>query len=236
MLHCIPHQYSNDSNNGSGSEEDVFANRTRSQNEVINRCNFTTDHGIDARLDTTKSLLSNDNPTNPLQQNDVNSDFCESVDINKKTYPAMLKLISGTLVGESKYAEVYTKLSSNDNEPPTPGHATQLPVPTLQGIARKVASIENKVLDEKQYLTYEIICCTFMMGLINDGCDTSTSLGSYLGQTLAGSDMLNKQQLIQELEARGGTPQLLMFLTGAAGCGKSSAVKVRMGTMYFVTR
>ena len=34
------------------------------------------------------------------------------------------------------------------------------------------------------------------------------------------------KDIIEELEARGGNQQLLMFLTGPAGAGKSTAIKV----------
>ena len=81
--------------------------------------------------------------------------------------------------------------------------------------------------DEKQHTTYEIICCTFLMGLIKDGRDAGTKLGQYLSHTLTGSSTTNTTNLIEQLEARGGVDQLLMFLTGAAGAGKSTAVKVR---------
>ena len=76
----------------------------------------------------------------------------------------MLKLISGTLVGESEYAAIYARLELDEQESPTTQQSTSLDsetdkptIPTLKDIARKVARIENKVLDEKQYITYEII-------------------------------------------------------------------------------
>jgi hypothetical protein len=49
-------------------------------------------------------------------------------------------------------------------------------VPTLQEIARQVAKLEKKQLDEKQYISYEMIACTFPLGLVNDGDDSNTTL------------------------------------------------------------
>jgi hypothetical protein len=44
-------------------------------------------------------------------------------------------------------------------------------IPTLQEIARKVARQEKMELDEKQYIAYEMIVCTFILGLVRDGND-----------------------------------------------------------------
>jgi hypothetical protein len=39
-------------------------------------------------------------------------------------------------------------------------------------------------LDEKQYIAYEMIACTFLLGLVNNGSDKNTKLGAYLQQTM----------------------------------------------------
>jgi hypothetical protein len=57
-------------------------------------------------------------------------------------------------------------------------------IPTLPKITRKVAKLEKTQLDEKQYIAYEMIACTFLLGLVNDGRDTNTKLGAYLQQTI----------------------------------------------------
>ena len=106
-------------------------------------------------------------------------------DLNKKTYPTMLKLISGTLVGEMEYDSVYEANDdeNDDDTNQTTGcfqrsiSAIEKKVPTLCEIARKVAKQQKTVLDEKQYIAYEIIACTFLMGLVQDGIDNSTDLG-----------------------------------------------------------
>jgi hypothetical protein len=214
----------------------MFAEGFCSQTELIQRCNFSSHHLIDARMASTKSLLHDDNATTPSSSpattNETNT--ADSINIRERSYPAMLKLISGSLVGDSKYAEIYAQLELDEQEQPTAQQSSssdletsEPTIPTLQDIARKVAKIEGKELDERQYTTYEIICCTFLIGLIKDGRDASTKLGKCLSHTLTGSSTTNTCNLIEQLEARGGVDQLLMFLTGAAGAGKSTAVKVR---------
>jgi hypothetical protein len=48
-------------------------------------------------------------------------------------------------------------------------------IPTLPQRARKVAKLEKTQLDEKQYIAYEIIACTFLLGLVNDRHDKNTN-------------------------------------------------------------
>jgi hypothetical protein len=70
-----------------------------------------------------------------------------------------------------------------------------------------------------------MIACTFLLGLVNDGCDKNTKLGAYLQQTMEITFIANANDIIKKLKARVGRDQLLMFLTGPAGSGKSTAMK-----------
>jgi hypothetical protein len=104
---------------------------------------------------------------------------------SNKTFPIMLKLISGTLVGGVNYSDIY------DNEMNSPTQSrnntmnkNELKVPTLPEIARKVAKLEKTQLDEKQYIGYERIACTFLLGLIQDGNNPKTTLYLSLQQSM----------------------------------------------------
>jgi hypothetical protein len=87
-------------------------------------------------------------------------------------------------------------------------------------------------LDEKQYIAYEMIACTFLLGLVNDGSDKNTKLGAYLQQTMEIPSTTDAKDVIEKLKARGGRDQLLMFLTGPAGLGKSTSMKVAQQFCY----
>ena len=137
----------------------------------------------------------------------------------------MLQLIAGSMIGESVYTQVYDDLDKEEDNSDTASSSNKFVTPTLSGISRKVTKVEKKLLNKKQYIAYEIICCTFMLGLIRDGKDTSTQLSKCLGQCLEECPQTRKD-LIEELHARGGENQILMFLTGPAGAGESTAVKV----------
>jgi hypothetical protein len=101
-------------------------------------------------------------------------------------------------------------------------------VSTLPEIAQKVARLQKTQLDEKQYIAYELIACTFLLGMVNDGHNPYTKLGKYLQQSLGGSTntVTNIEDIVKWLKARSGQEQMLMFLTGPAGSGKSTAVMV----------
>jgi hypothetical protein len=105
--------------------------------------------------------------------------------------------------------------------------ANNIIVPTLQEVARKIAHLEKMQLDEKQYIAYELIACTFLLDLVKDGNDSSTTLFTSLQKTIGGnpsSEII--KDIVDKLHARGGQEQLIMFLTGPAGPGKSTAVRV----------
>ena len=77
-----------------------------------------------------------------------------------------------------------------------------------------------------------MIACTFLLGLVNDGRDKTTKLGTYIQQTMDDTTNADANDIINKLKARGGRDQLLMFLTGPAGSGKSTAMKIAQKFCY----
>ncbi len=150
----------------------------------------------------------------------------------------MLKLISGALVGGTNYSEIYITSdieeddtsTTSDNRPSntTKHHSNDKhrSIPTLHEVARKVARLEKMELDEKQYIAYEMIACTFLLGLVKDGHDSNTTLFTSLQKTMGGESSKEIADIVRKLEARGGQEQLLLFLTVPAGSGKSTAMRV----------
>ena len=141
----------------------------------------------------------------------------------------MLTLIHGTLIGGAKYEDVYIEQEDGHQNNTTDENQTTSTnkIPTLAETARKVARLENTELDEKQYIAFEIIACTFLLGLVRDGSDPNTTLYMGLAQTMGQLNSIDSiNDIIRRLEARGAQRQLIMFLTGPAGSGKSTAVTV----------
>jgi hypothetical protein len=162
---------------------------------------------------------------------------------NQLKHSPLLKLIGGTLVGGVKYSDLYIdpdedKYLSSTNSYVTnndKGHDknnTLHKIPTLLKIAQKVAKIVETQLDEKQYISYEMIACSFLLGLVNDGRDKNRKMGAYLQQTMEITSTTDANDIIKQLKARGGRDQLLMFLTGPAGSGRSTAMKVAQQFCY----
>ncbi len=75
-----------------------------------------------------------------------------------------------------------------------------------------MARLQKTQLDEKQYIAYEMIACTFLLGMVNDGRNPYTKLGKYLQQSMAGSTetATNIEDIIKKLKARGGREQMVM--------------------------
>ena len=227
--------------------DDIQEHDEYSHSEIIQRCNFGSKHLINARLLTQTSLLHQPDlstrDATAVSLNSKHSDRDQKIEESVKTFPTMLKLINGTLIGSMKYSDLYNDLEECEDTSSTSSQANksdrdhcmnkiQDKIPTLQQIARKVARLEKTQLDEKQYIAYEMIACTFLLGLVNDGCDKYTKLGSYLQQSLEIASSTDITDIIAKLKGRGGQDQLLMFLTGPAGSGKSTAMKIAQQFCY----
>jgi hypothetical protein len=220
-------------------------NEEYSHSEIIHRCNFGANHLINARLSSESSLLyqpdSSSHDATRQCLTATNIDDYHRTEDTMKTFPTMLKLISGLLVGGVKYSDIYIE-SNNDDDTSTTNdymnnndkgfNKTQQNIPTLTQIARRVARLEKTQLDEKQYIAYEVISCTFLLGLVYDGQDSNTKLGAYLQKTMETAYIADSNDLIAKLKARGGRDQLLMFLTSPAGSRKSTAMKVAQQFCY----
>lgn len=240
FVYCRDYDWSDDESDS--DFDNMHQHDEYSHSEIINQCNFGSEHLINARLSSQTCLQNQaDSGTQNsiaqcLNSNEFDSDHGTEETI--KTFPTMLKLVAGTLVGTVIYSDIY---DDSDNEEDTSSTSSykdhdrtkkQCKIPSLLQIARKVARLEKTQLDEKQYIAYEMIACTFLLGLVNDGSDKNTKLGMYLQQTMEIATTADAKDVIKKLKARGGRDQLLMFLTGPAGSGKSTSMKVAQQFCY----
>ena len=69
-----------------------------------------------------------------------------------------------------------------------------------------------------------MLCCTFLLQLVNETLDPTSSVHKQVGVSISMDDN-------SELLARGGMDQLLLFLTGPAGAGKTTAIKDAEGSV-----
>ncbi len=69
-------------------------------------------------------------------------------------------------------------------------------------------------LDEKQYIAYEMIACTFLFGLVMDGNHSNTTLFTCLQKTMGGESSQEIADIVRKLEARGVKSNYFCFIRG----------------------
>ena len=123
-----------------------------------------------------------------------------------KTFAGLMKLITGTLTETTDYKTVYDDMDDKSgNDGSTSSTTSQLySSPSLVDVARRVAKADGTKMDEKQYITYEVVCCSFLLGIVNEGHDKDSKLWSLLGRTFAEQrDELDMDRLIEQLKVHG---------------------------------
>ena len=72
-----------------------------------------------------------------------------------------------------------------------------------------------------------MLACTFLLDLVcNHNIDVSAALERHVRNTLGIGRQQDMHRLIEALEEKGGRKQLMMFVTGLAGAGKSTGIGV----------
>eukprot|EP00985_Skeletonema_marinoi_P023042 scaffold15041_cov206-Skeletonema_marinoi.AAC.1 len=244
--------YCNDYDSGGESDYEGHVENSNSytHSRLIERELNTTDNRLlDARLVSRDSILSDgaavveNDATGATATNQQETYHGNATD--RHSQQTVLRLIQGSLLGgDGTYQNVYSSdaddtcedthalAETNDVEIP---EATEKQGPTLRGVARQVLKEENKRLDEKQYIMYEVIACSFLLGLLRDSNyneGESLALQNLL-RGAAGQGIINDLKALEDaLKAKGGREQLIMFVTGFAGAGKSTAINVAQKFCY----
>ncbi len=107
--YCFSNNYYSDDENDTELDPinmyDEYSHR-----EIINRCDFGQNHMIHARLSSNESLIQEQVQTsiknNVLGSDPNNGNDGSSTQQTYKTFPTMLKLICGALIGGVNYEEI----------------------------------------------------------------------------------------------------------------------------------
>ena len=208
--------------------------------------NFSHSRIVDARLvSTAKNIIavSENDGDNSTPATATASDDDIQAPRDRKSYDTIIQLIQGSLLGGGNYDDVYStgEMDAEMDVPPyadpriqeqgcAEDESPKTGAPTLEDVARTVLREENKRLDRKQYIMYEVIACSFLLSLLmeEEGNLVQSRVGGAIGQD--GADDI--ERLKGALRERGGREQLLMFVTGFAGAGKSTAIKVAQKFCY----
>jgi hypothetical protein len=194
-------------------------------------------------IDTT-TTNSNSNSSNSTKSGGTSSDYWTHNQNNNITftYDNLLTIIQGTLlVASTDEYDMNVEDNTDKDDAPTNDNPHDSPseddnespgfpsvkIPTIYDFAHG-KNVGQKKLDQKQSIAYQVVCCTFLLQLVYEGANNESNLGKLLGATLEmpESTQKNKQELINDLKARGGKDQLIMFLSGGAGCGKSTTMEL----------
>ena len=102
------------------------------------------------------------------------------------------------------------------NQEESPCNHDQNELPTLSD----AASSWEVELDEKQFIAFKVISCScsFCLHLVINGTEGETDWSNLLSSGLYCDCIEERNELIKILEQLGAMQQLVMFLTGPAGC------------------
>lgn len=131
----------------------------------------------------------------------------------RRAFPTILKMVVGAVKRNLLSIDVDDTDEEGDTEADSPR------IPTMDEILKKAKHRHGIGLDEKQTRAYEMLCTTFMIKIINDH-RTQFMGTSNVEQTR------KVDEVIESLKSMGGKDQLIMFLTGPAGAGKTTAIKL----------
>ena len=105
-------------------------------------------------------------------------------------------------------------------------------IPTMRGVSQKVAEEKGIILDKIQYVAYEIICSTFLLNVLRQSWEDQNSeevsgfATGTIRPNLDRSTIDARTKVIEKLMELGAKEQLIMYMTGPAGAGKSTSIEV----------
>ena len=117
-----------------------------------------------------------------------------------------MKLIAGSMEGYTNHHKVYSDIMNTETERDSDNRTSWLPIPILVDTARKIARYEGTHMDKKQYVAYEVICCTFLLVLVTKSNNPNSLLSTYLKQVISSIDNERDTEKIDgRVESQGWT-------------------------------
>ena len=187
-----------------------------------------------------------------MERDNGDSSTERSIPMNSSNYEdefsTLLALVSGSTVGSSRhYIQEYEdsldcindnshfneELQSNEmdfcidqlRDLGVMSNFNVSSIPTMRGVARRMHEDKGIELDPIQYVAYKVVCSSFLLNLINEGWEKRMNSMSSTFTDDEGN-CGKKDTISQKLRDLGAKEQLLMFITGPAGSGKSTSLEV----------
>ena len=221
-FHCVIRFLDIDISDDEDDPIKEYSELPMTHDEIINNCGFDSKNMITPSSTMKGSAVqlgdNVDNQTSHMSQEQHLNNSTQSPINMRVRFKTVLKLLEGALVGFIEYIDFENYVNEQNADTSTAES------PTIAGVAKKLALRDGTILDEKQYITYEIICCTFLLDMLKE---THTNFKLMQATTSNAIEQLPNsiQKLEKQLHARGGKDQLRLFLTGPAGAGKTTALK-----------
>lgn len=157
-----------------------FANLPTTHNEVIGNCNFKDiDFVRPGALDPTSAVEPNIG-INDGRDTDNNDGGRLLQDRRRgRNFETILEIFRGAAGGFTTYCDYLNSSQGEDNDDEGDGEHM-----TIAGVARDLAKTHNRQLDEKQYITYEIICCSFLLAQLDETGDQHNIIQEYITEAL----------------------------------------------------
>ena len=191
--------------------EAIPREQLRDSDAVIAKSAISRNNVINLAPESNDFLVNTSATKDDAEDNDVNQDLS----VAKKSYRTIISMIAGSLIGNH----------DDDSE----NHMTQEDPNNLQNTLPSLsdaASSWGSQLDDKQLIAFKVICCSFFLRLVLDGTDGDTDLSNILSSGLHCDCIEERNDIIKKLSESGAMQQLVMFMTGPAGCGKSTCIEL----------
>lgn len=183
--------------------------------EITDRCKFNDIHTTKIKVSRNASVIHVGDVPLTDSESDDNNQWTEGTR-QPKPFPTILKLIV-----DATQDDFFGSTGDTDqNQNPSDQNQHDIDkIPTMMDIIENANRVHGINLDEKQLVAYKIICSSFLIQILKD--QTSQCTGELRQQHLT-----HIEKTMESLKQYGGKEQLIMFITGPAGAGKTTSVKL----------
>lgn len=191
-----------------------LANLDSTHDEIIRNCNFEDSHFICPDFIDSKSAIESNNESDQSSSESRQTPFPRNA--TRRNFNTLLEIFRGAAGGFATYHD-YLNSSSTENEADTQSEQNI----TIAGVAQDLVKTHNRKLDEKQYITYEMICCSFLLAQLDETGERNSIINNYItealgestGSSLSSNQQFNLNTVKKLLKSRGGEEQLRLYWT-----------------------
>jgi flagellar biosynthesis GTPase FlhF len=190
--------------------DDILSNM--SQFEISDRDKkLTNEYTIKVNVPHSACVINHTDECTTARQNSCTNN--PSNNSEPRIFPTIPKMVVRAVKRNLLSMEIDDTNEEDDTETDSPR------IPTMDEVLKKAKRRHGINLDPKQTRAFEMLCTTFMIKIINN--QRTQFVGSSDPEQTRKVD-----EVIECLKSMGGKDQLIMFLTGPAGAGKTTAIKL----------